>query len=416
MEIDEIYQNIHQNNFMNNKNKFSNKKNKNQNYNIKEFEISEHEKDQINTISNISKCMSCDDDVSYSYINNCIKRISSLGIDVKKQFLTSIFFPREDNQLIIGGINAFPLTTTKQFVIKPNSLGNFILQVVLPNFSGDETNSSIGYYVGDDLTGNDYISDNKELIYLKGSFPNIFNGFLIQSYKVSVSYTGRSDIMSGHFGAAINTFSSFEATKFFTSYTNFDKINDSLNARISDVSDGLNIIYTPANSDQLKMNPLNTDLIASKHINTGYLMNVYGLNLPSNQIHQSASIIINVQSNLNFTPKPNYMEILKSSKKFIHTEEALKIYEMVRQSSLLIFKHSEVNEIESLFYNVSFDIIKKLFNEYSHYENKQSKTILEFVKQYSNSKSKNFRISKEEIIKINNQNRKELLNDMDDEI
>ena len=222
---------------------------------------------------------------------------------------------------------------------------------------------------------------------ITGCVPGAFNAYVLQCFKLSVEYVGRSDIQSGLFGGSyfVSTENSLEPD---INASIFNYIDDSINAVKVDSKDGLNVIYYPLDTSYTQFMNVNQDNIATHSMSTSLRLSIYGSSLPPgiegingspNCVNYSICAIYNV------IPSQAFCELLpvdffvQSNEKFSMVNSA----QFVGSTKLSSFPTSKTGEIERLLElptNIKNDAIQKLAQNIKLYgNNSKYKNILDIL-------------------------------------
>jgi hypothetical protein len=286
-----------------------------------DFELlSKFEKNTVRTIANIYGLLHGKDtqNISYSVFKEAMDKLGQSKNDIEKHYLLSLLFPEKIRN--IHQINPFPIPTYTyhqrfQIFVVPNANGCFLTQVVCPMLLDNSAVSAPGnnYASGNigttvpaiwngnvlglqnggaaSLTGstsNIYVNNNASLdgttlgtaaqftpITTSNSIQNAFNTYVLQCAKISAKYVGRGDVQSGYFGASYHL-SPVSSKSPDPATTQFAFCDDSINAVIADVSEGVNAVYYPPDYSYLNFLRVNNDNVTNGQMSTSLRLNIYG--------------------------------------------------------------------------------------------------------------------------------------------
>ena len=212
--------------------------------------LSKFEKNLLTAIAKLRGILINPDlDFSYEELMQTLSVLIKGKGDYERTYLLSLFFPekiRNAQAMLPFPIPCATYIQKYQLYVTPNEKGCFLLQYACPALiDGSAAAGVSNLWVNTDAT-----LDGVTLIAGSTFTPitvqrppgGAFNSFVLQAAKISCRYVGRYDIISGYFGASqhisvVNTLSPDPAT------TQFNYVDDSLNATVVDISDTINVIY-----------------------------------------------------------------------------------------------------------------------------------------------------------------------------
>ena len=337
--------------------------------------LSKFEKNTLRSIANIYGMLSDPTkDVSYEDLVNIINKLRETKSDIEKHYLLSLFFPEKVKN--IHTIYPFPIPTYSysqkfQVFVSPNVNGCFLAQVVCPLLLDNS--------VGNATVSNLYVNTNSALdgstLGTAGQFTPIvntqsiqgaFNTYVLQCCKLSARYVGRSDVMSGYFGASYNL-STTSSRAADPSPTQFNYVDDSINAVVADVTEGLNTVYYPPDYSYLSFLKVNNDNITGGQMSTAHRMNIYGASLPPPSLAgQSAGVILTFVCVWNIIPTPAFADLLPLDYNLQEQSmDLLEISKFVPQSGLTSYKNADVGKIERMM-SLPKNMREKALEEFIH--------------------------------------------------
>ena len=360
--------------------------------------LSAFEKRTIETVARMYRLISTrDKNVDYNLLVKAIEQIAENRSDAEKQYLIALFFPervKHINVLFPFPVPTYPFIQKMTGKLSPNTDGNFLLQAVCPLLV-DSTSAASTVYVNthNDLNGivQDTVSAHYVPVATARCLQGAFNAYILQCFKISVQYIGRSDIQSGIFGGAY-FISTVDSLKPDTNASLFNYIDDSINSVKVDSSDGLNVIYYPLDMSYTHFMTINTDNVASHSMNTSIRLCIYGSALPNGNVSSSNGspncIAFNVHAIYNVIPSQAFNELLpvdftiQPHDKF----DLVKSAQFINSAKLSAFPTSKTGEIERLLelpYNLKTDAINTLKQSINQYgQNSKYRNILDVLKNY----------------------------------
>ena len=171
--------------------------------------LSAYEKRTIETIARMYKLINNSDrNIDYNLLVKAIEQIAENRSDAEKQYLIALFFPervKHINVLFPFPVPTYPFIQKITGKLSPNDDGNFLIQAVCPLLV-DTTSAASTVYVNthSDLNGINQDINTAHYIPVPTTrcLVGAFNAYILQCFKISVQYIGRSDIQSGIFGGA----------------------------------------------------------------------------------------------------------------------------------------------------------------------------------------------------------------------
>lgn len=355
--------------------------------------LSKFERNTIKTIANIySITKDPNAELSFDTFKSVIEKLSQGKTDMEKHYLVSLFFPERVKN--IHHIYPFPVPTYTyvqkfQMFVVPNANGCFITQVVCPMLlDATPVSAPANVYASGNIgtavppiwngnciglqngtaaaatgsTSNVYVNNHAALdgttlglashftpINQSQSIPNAFNTYVLQSCKISARYVGRGDVQSGYFGASYHL-SAASSKGPDPATTQFAFCDDSINAVISDVTEGVNAVYYPPDYSYLNFLRVNQDNVLGGQMSTSLRLNIYGASLPPPILAgNSAGVILSFITVWNVIPTPLFAELLPLD--YNIEEESVDLLETAKflpQSGLTTYKNSEIGEVERM--------------------------------------------------------------------
>ena len=359
---------------------------------------------ETNVLRNVARLVgivtSSSNNISYDELMTIINKLGEHKLDIEKAYLMSLFFPEK----VKASSNLFPFPVPTytyvqkiQFFIVPNSKGAFLVQAVCPILLSSSSSSSVsnlytnisplldgttllqGSTPGTTAT---YVTvDGTNLVALNTKSPSLaFNAFTLQSMKISCRYVGRVDVISGYFGGSFHL-STTDAFTYDYAPTQFNFVDDSLNATIADVSEGLNVIYYPPDFSYLNFN--GPDVNSSSKMSTNMRLNLYGQSLPTNTLTGGAAgVILTFTAVWNVIPTPGFSDLIPvDSNPHLTGINFTESAKFVQTSNLGAHKLSDMGSIERLL-NLPTPIRENALKDYHEKKKTDSsiKNILDVVK------------------------------------
>ena len=322
--------------------------------------LSEYEKKTIKTLGKMYNLFLKDTkNINYYDLVHVLDEISIDRTDLEKQYLLALFFPervKHINVLYPFPVPTYPYIQKQSIRISPNAKGNFVVQAICPLLLDSSINNSSVVYVNSDasLTGMQIDNNRSHYVPLDATscIPDAFNAYVLQCFKISVEYVGRSDIQSGFFGGSyfVSTCNSLDPDY---NVSLFNYIDDSINAVKVDSRDGVNVIYYPLDSSYTHFLSVNKDNISNHNMNTSLRLAIYGSSLPPGSDTYNGSpncINFTVCAIYNVIPTQNFSELLpvdflvQNNKEFSLVDSA----QFVNRTKLTSFPTSSVGDIERM--------------------------------------------------------------------
>ena len=372
--------------------------------------LSAFEKRTIETIARMYRLINSNErNIDYNLLVKAIEQLAESRSDAEKQYLISLFFPervKHLNVLYPFPVPTYPFIQKISGRLSPNDSGNFVIQAVCPLLV-DSSSAASTIYVNNNTALDGLTKDTVTAHYIPvpttRCLPGAFNAYVLQCFKISVQYIGRSDIQSGIFGGAyfVSTVDSLTPD---TNASLFNYIDDSINSVKVDSTDGLNVIYYPLDLSYTHFMTINTDNVASHSMNTSIRLCIYGSSLPNGNVKTNGSpnsIAYQVYAIYNIIPSQQFNELLpvdftiQPNDKF----DLVKTAQFINSAKLSSFPTSRSGEIERLLelpFSLKSDAINTLNQSIKQYgDNSKYHNILDVLKNYVSSDiSPNIKIDK----------------------
>ena len=247
--------------------------------------LSNYEKKTLKLIGTLLNLIDKHQVITYETLTNMIDQLTNTNSTIEKDYLLSLLFPEKIKNTNV--LKPFPIPTYTyiqkfQLYITPNDKGCFLIQAICPLLLDTSSNYS-NIYVNNDsrLDGTSYFTNGFTPIQNTKTIQNAFNAYTLHACKLSAKYIGRGDIMSGYFGASyhLSGKNQFEPDN---DTTMFAFVDDSINSTISNLTEGINVVYYPPDYSYLTFMKPNIDNVERGSMATSLRLNIYGASLVYN--------------------------------------------------------------------------------------------------------------------------------------
>lgn len=231
-----------------------------------------------------------------------------------------------------------------------------------------------------------------------------FNTCVLQCLKVSAKYVGRGDVLSGYFGGSYNLTAKDPRIPDYDA-TNFNFVDEGINATTADVSEGLNIVFYPPDYSYTTFNKIsngdvtfdaqtltstdpvissattgdwkNTSTVPMYH--TNMRINLYGASLPGQSLG-AGGVVLTYTAVWNVIPTPLYGDLLPLNYDVAEQQlDMLELAKFIPQSGLGAYTNNEIGKIERMM-ELPSHIRNNALNEFNFNKNSKGyKNILDVL-------------------------------------